>query len=124
MKKVPLKMLKYFNGINRGEIAGYSEEQAKKLVENGVAKYYNENDKEESKEKPEKLEAKVMMHVEDILNFNIDDIKEELGATASNGDYLYTHEYISDMIDMESLNKGRTSLMDYLLEEVRQRKNV
>ena len=118
MKKVvPLVMLKYYKGINSTEIAGYPEDTAKSLVENEIARYYREEDKAKEVEKTLSIpEAQVMINVEDLMDCKVDDIKKELDKTVASGAYLYSRDYISQVVDYESLNKARSGLMEYLLE--------
>lgn len=117
MDKVPLKMLKYYNGINPGEIAGYSKDTAKIMVKKGYGKYYIEGEvEEEVEDSAPEPEAKVMVEPLELVKCTIEKIKEELEVKVSGGAYLYDSKYISDVLDVESLGKGREGLMEYLME--------
>lgn len=118
MKMVALRMLKHYKGVNPGEIAGYPKNIAKILVNKGFGKLYDPKEVVEEAEDKSSPEAKVMLDVTDLIALKVDDIKETLDSKISNGRYLYNAGYISEVLDAESLGKGREGLMEYLMEEI------
>ncbi len=117
---VAIKLFKPFRQFNIGEIAGFDKKLAANLVKEDMGKYYNKKDevKEKKKSQAPAPEAKVMMNKEDLADQSIENIKKELSVRTSDGSRLYPVEYLSELLDFESLNKQRDGLMEYLIEKI------
>ncbi len=120
MSLVIIKHTGQYKGINAGETAGWPENVAKYLVKEGlgIVKGGIEESKIEEIKKKTTPEAQLMLTTEQLMDKSIKEIKEELNRTTSEDTYLYNEGYVSEALDYESLNKGRSGLMDYLLEEM------
>jgi hypothetical protein len=57
MERIPVKMLKYYGGVNAGEIAGYVPEVAERLIEQGFAEAYVPEDPVDGDDAPTSMTA-------------------------------------------------------------------
>ena len=111
----PVKFLKRHGCYNVGEIAGFKDNEFKKLINEGIAKPYVENEPEPEPELPPEIQEENILI--EVLRQSWTKIKLDIESTDDDG-FLFDDETIQKLIEIEEQNKNRAIVKKGLQDEI------